>query len=323
MTLTKLARLANVSVSTASKAFSMSSEVNEETREMIFKVAKENNCFKKFFNAKYPKLVVAVICPELQGSYYSDVFKHLQAELSKVNCEVCVSTTNFQDEKLCDIVSYYEKYTSVDAMIIVDRNFNRELVNEIPVICLDCAKCADADTKIFIDYKQTMEQIVDLLINSGAENIGFIGEKLTVKKKEMFIKVLESKRKCVDENLIITTEERFENSGYVALKKMIDLNNLPDAVVCAYDNIAYGVLRCAKDYGINVPGDLMVVGMNNLEESAYFSPSLSSVDMSVKERAEIAVKALCDLIQGKSVPEEIAVNAKLIERETTNKKIQS
>ena len=63
MTLSKLARLANVAVSTASKAFSMSDDINEQTREEIFRVARENGCFKKFFNAKYPKFVIALICP--------------------------------------------------------------------------------------------------------------------------------------------------------------------------------------------------------------------------------------------------------------------
>jgi DNA-binding LacI/PurR family transcriptional regulator len=46
MTLTELARLAHVSTSTASKAFAQSSEINQETKEMIFEVAKQNGCFK-------------------------------------------------------------------------------------------------------------------------------------------------------------------------------------------------------------------------------------------------------------------------------------
>ena len=49
ITLSKLASLAHVSVSTASKAFSMSSEVSEQTREHIFRVAREQGCFKKIF----------------------------------------------------------------------------------------------------------------------------------------------------------------------------------------------------------------------------------------------------------------------------------
>ena len=71
ITLSKIAKLAHVSVSTASKAFSMSNEVNPETREMIFKIAKEYGCFKKFYNAKYPKLVFAIICPEFKSRFYS------------------------------------------------------------------------------------------------------------------------------------------------------------------------------------------------------------------------------------------------------------
>ena len=61
MTLTELAKLAHVSTSTASKAFAGSPEVNEQTREMIFEVAKRAGCFKKFCKSDYPGYVIAVI----------------------------------------------------------------------------------------------------------------------------------------------------------------------------------------------------------------------------------------------------------------------
>lgn len=72
ITLSKIAKLANVSVSTASKAFSGSTEVNEETREMIFDIAKKNECFKRFYNVKYPKLVIAIIVSIIEP--YPDCF---------------------------------------------------------------------------------------------------------------------------------------------------------------------------------------------------------------------------------------------------------
>ena len=86
LTLSKLARLANVSVSTASKAFSGSAEVNEETREMIFGIARQYGCFKKFYNAKYPKLVIAIIAPELRGAYYTRYLSCIQDNLERENC---------------------------------------------------------------------------------------------------------------------------------------------------------------------------------------------------------------------------------------------
>ena len=52
MTITELARLAHVSTSTVSKAFALSPEVNEQTRNMVFEVAKANGCFKKFYRTE-------------------------------------------------------------------------------------------------------------------------------------------------------------------------------------------------------------------------------------------------------------------------------
>ena len=74
ITLSKIAKLANVSVSTASKAFSGSTEVSEDTKELIFEIAKKHGCFKKFYNVKYPKLVIAIIVPEFRGTYYPGIY---------------------------------------------------------------------------------------------------------------------------------------------------------------------------------------------------------------------------------------------------------
>ena len=84
ITLSKLAKLANVSVSTASKAFSGSKEVNEETRAWIFSVAKEHGVFKKFYNVKYPRLVIAVVVPEFQSRNYGPLLSELQRSLDDV-----------------------------------------------------------------------------------------------------------------------------------------------------------------------------------------------------------------------------------------------
>ena len=70
MTLQRLADLAHVSVATVSKAFSGSKEISEETRQRIFAIARENNCFEKYHKGIYHKRVISVIAPELRGEYY-------------------------------------------------------------------------------------------------------------------------------------------------------------------------------------------------------------------------------------------------------------
>ena len=83
ITLTKIAKLANVSVSTASKAFSMSLDISEETRSNIFKIAKDHGVFKKFYNAKYPRLVIAIVCPEFNNDLYANMLSDLQTRLEE------------------------------------------------------------------------------------------------------------------------------------------------------------------------------------------------------------------------------------------------
>lgn len=55
MNLRELARLANVSVSTVSKAFNNAPDISEETRELVFAAAKKYGCYEKYHKEKYSK----------------------------------------------------------------------------------------------------------------------------------------------------------------------------------------------------------------------------------------------------------------------------
>ncbi len=86
ITLSTIAKKAHVSVSTVSKAFSMNSEVNDETREKnFFQISKDYGCFKKYYKAKYPRNVIAMICPEFSSRFYSHALSNIQERLTKLD----------------------------------------------------------------------------------------------------------------------------------------------------------------------------------------------------------------------------------------------
>ncbi|MBQ7386807.1 MAG: LacI family DNA-binding transcriptional regulator, partial [Clostridia bacterium] len=107
ITISKIAKLANVSVSTASKAFSGSTEVSEITRDRIFNVAKKLGVFKKFYNAKYPKIVIAVVVPEYLSGNYGVLISELQRFLNERDCTVTVTAANFLLDKNETLIDYY------------------------------------------------------------------------------------------------------------------------------------------------------------------------------------------------------------------------
>ena len=74
----KIATVAKVSLSTVSKAFSGSKEISQETRDKIFSVAKELNCFDKYNQTKTLKKVIGIICPEIISEFYTNIVYNLQ-----------------------------------------------------------------------------------------------------------------------------------------------------------------------------------------------------------------------------------------------------
>lgn len=316
MTLSKLARLANVAVSTASKAFSMSDDINEQTREEIFRVARENGCFKKFFNAKYPKFVIALICPEVDSRHYSELCRYLQQRLQTRGCEICISYTEFSAAVTADMIEYYEKYSSVDAIILIDPPATVLPPHETPIISLG-SRAHNADVTLCLDYMTALKSALTDFKAAGISHIGFIGEPRTVTKLSAFKSAVSEIYGFTEEKYISVSDLRFEKGGCAAARALYSRGALPEAIICAYDDMALGAMRFFHDNGISVPDDIKVIGMDNILHSEYFVPSLSTIDYMNEEIAKTATESVFELLDGKTPAEIHNFSARLITRESS------
>lgn len=316
MTLSKLARLANVAVSTASKAFSMSDDINEQTREEIFRVARENGCFKKFFNAKYPKFVIALICPEVDSRHYSELCRYLQQRLQTRGCEICISSTEFSAAVTADMIEYYEKYSSVDAIILIDPPATVLPPHETPIISLG-SRAHNADVTLCLDYMTALKSALTDFKAAGISHIGFIGEPHTVTKLSAFKSAVSEIYGFTEEKYISVSDLRFEKGGCAAARALYSRGALPEAIICAYDDMALGAMRFFHDNGISGPDDIKVIGMDNILHSEYFVPSLSTIDYMNEEIAKTATESVFELLDGKTPAEIHNFSARLITRESS------
>lgn len=314
LTLSKIAKLANVSISTTSKAFSMSPEVNEETREMIFNIAKEHGCFKKFFNAKYPKLVIAVICPEFESPYYSSLLSHMQVVLERFGCEICVATTHFSKTRGKELVDYYTKYARVDGIMLIDGASALEAAGDVPIVCIGWAK--DPATRVSMSRHKALAEAIDYFISNGVRDIGFIGEKLTSSKQNIFTEIMTDKLGGINPDFV-GVGDRFSDGAYITTKEMLKKGAPPRALICAYDYLAIGAIRCLSDYGYRVPEDVLVLGMDDIPEAAYLNPPLSSIASNIDEVCEAAATTLTNMIMGKPYNNNTVIESTLRLRKST------
>ena len=96
-----------------------------------------------------------------------------------------------------------------------------------------------------------------------------------------------------------------------AMEKILKADSLPRAVVCAYDDMAIGAIRCITDHGLRVPEDIAVMGMDDIPQAPYMVPPLASIDSRLKELCKLTAKTVTDLIDGKDVPMHQTISATL------------
>jgi len=104
-----------------------------------------------------------------------------------------------------------------------------------------------------------------------------------------------------DENPVWYRDYDFDSGIYYMQKLSRDGGKLPDAIVCANDNIAAGLMTEAERRGYHVPEDFVVTGFDNLDKAQYFQPQITTVH---HHRGEIGMKALeilCRVLDGEKL----------------------
>lgn len=304
MTLSGIAKLAHVSVSTVSKAFSMSPEIHPETREMIFAIAKEQGCFKKYYKAKYPKYVIAILCPEFK---YSEAISAAQQRLAELGCEISVASTNFSPKTEMDLLHYYDRYTAVDGILVIDSHTDFGDTYSLPIVAVSSAP--HAKLSVQIDRSSAIAELIDYFRQKEATPIAFIGEPLS--SGWCFT------QSC-PEGRVHLAQSRFEKGGYEGMEALLSSDERPRAVICAYDSMALGAMRCIREHGLRIPEDIAVAGVNNTHQCPYLEPPLTSIDARVNEACCIAAEKLVAVLKGDPYEEKTVLTPKVYWRESTN-----
>lgn len=308
MTLSGLAKLANVSVSTASKAFAGSAEVNKETREMIFALAKAHGCFKKFYNVKYPRMVIALLAPEFHSGLYVRILELLQQELEENGCEICVSTTEFSVQREKELIEYYCNHADVDGIVAIDLQSGSLESYEIPVINMLTEN--EQVPGVYVDMLPSIMESLAYLKEKNVSSVGFIGEPLCAKMNCQFRDSMKEVGLPFSEDLISVVECRHEQGGYEAMEQLFVRGKLPRALICAYDKMALGAIRCIFDHGLSVPEDIAVLGTDDTKSNPWLNPPLASISCSVEELCQLAVQSIQQQISGKEIPKQQIIPSK-------------
>jgi DNA-binding LacI/PurR family transcriptional regulator len=121
------------------------------------------------------------------------------------------------------------------------------------------------------------------------------------------------------DDLVVDAGPWHRANGAEAMRMLLARGVEFDAVFALNDELGLGALRVLREQGVDVPGDVAIIGFDDVDEGRYSVPSLSTVDPGRREIARLAVEVLFDRISGVETggPRELRSGFRIVEREST------
>jgi DNA-binding LacI/PurR family transcriptional regulator len=121
-----------------------------------------------------------------------------------------------------------------------------------------------------------------------------------------------------DPRLVAAVDRFHRADGAAAMARLLEAPEPPDAVFCFNDLLALGAIRTLLERGLDVPGDVAVVGFDDIEDGRFSTPTLSTVSPHTEQIAELAVELLAERLgEDAGPPREVKVGHRLVAREST------
>ena len=326
ITIKDIAKLANVSHTTVSRALNNSPLINEDTKNKIKAIAEELN-YVPNYSAKSLVLDKSYTI----GLFFSSI---VQGASPSFFFETIRGINSIIEEKYNLVirgVDSYKDFSAInnkrfDGIILMSRSDNDNafiyhvIKQEIPLIVLDREVEEKSLINVLSDDEEGAFKAIEHLIEKGHKEIGIIeGEevfKSAKKRKEGYLNAIIKHKLQINSDYII--EGRYDmNSGYEAMNKLLDLPTHPSAVFCCNDDMAVGAIKAIFDRGLRVPEDISLVGFDDIDFSEYTTPALTTVKRPIEEISIVGAKKLMEVINGKEYEgEKVHIKTELILRDS-------
>lgn len=338
ITIQDVAKELNLSRNTVAKALNNSDTVAYETRYVVIKKAYEMgysklsplvlNEYKIKDRLEKARTVVVFARREL-STFWNRIIMGISDELNKNNCKLQLNFISEDDE--AKHIAPLDVDTDMCGIIILNV-FQKDfleliLKKDVPVVFLDGPSdvfeiSTMGDIVIFEGF-HTTRKITEHLLNQGNKKIAFIGDisycRTIRDRYEGYRAALLNNGIEPEEQYLITrhVEHKYYKQEEVNAE-LEKLKELPEAIVCANDDIAKDVMLWLKRRGIKVPEEVAVTGFDDKEEVELLSPALTTVHIGNQRMGRRLVQQLIWRIDNMDLPKEIiTINTETIIRESS------
>ena len=309
-TLSDVAKLAGVSVATASRALSNPDLVADGTRRAVRDAAASCG-YKINLVARSLRIqrtdTLLVLAPCIDNPFYPTLVRSIEETALALGYAIIVGFTQKSDK-------YREAYAEllsagrVDGMLVMDGGSGIERLTgprpDLPVVQLFDRIYEAPIPSVRVDEELVADLAVRQLASMGHRRIAHIAgaaeSHSARQRRDGYTAAMMKLGLPIDDHMVKNGHGHREGAAE-AMKQLLELAQVPTAVFSASDSMACAAMDVCRDRGLHVPGDISFIGADGPSDGQHAYPSLTTVDVPRAEAGSRAVEKLVGLIRGQAV----------------------
>jgi len=322
-----IARAARVSHSTVSRALHNSPLVNRETGDRIRQLARgmgyRPSAVARSLVTKKTQ-TIGVVVTMISDPFIAEVVSGIEETANDHGYSVFLANSNADPDREVKVVhSFHER--RVDGILVTASRVGAlylPLLTElkVPIVLINNQHPGEFVHSVMIDNLTAGREATEHLIKLGHRRIAYLGDQFGFQSDtERFAgyrRALELADLPFAPELVVHGDGKAEG-GMQAMEKLLKLTRPPTAVFCYNDMSALGALRVIRTEGLSVPGDISLIGFDDLFIASYTQPLLTTIRQPRRQMGRMAMEILLKLFSGLDSKTNLKVKGELIVREST------
>ena len=195
---------------------------------------------------------------------------------------------------------------------------------QLPIVFIDTYHPYLGFDFVDMDNESSVYAVVEYLYQAGHRRIGIVKGSIETRnfraREKAFLDTMERFGLRFNSKDSFVIDSTFEKGREDMTRQLVGHEELPTALFCVNDIIAYGCAQALKERGCRIPDDVSLVGFDDLPSNGYMEPQLTSVKVSKKNIGRRAIQLLMDRIENPKRPfEKVLVGGELIIRKSVRR----
>ena len=324
-TIRDVARRAQVSVASVSRALNGLENVSEETRSRVLAAASDLG-YVPHAGARSLSLArtnaIGVVLPDVHGEFFSEIVRGMDSAASKLGYLLLMSNMHGSGPQPQTVLRAMRG--RVDGLVVMAPHLDRETIERAlpartPAVLINAPADVRSFSNLRIDNETGVEAVIAHLTAFGAKRIVHIGgppDNLDAQERAAaFRRAIE--RLAPGEEAVILPGDFTEEAGVAAIEDALAQGARYDAVFAANDMMAIGALQALHAAGLRVPADVAVAGFDDVPMARHLG--LTTVKVRVAELGARAVERLVTMLRQDDLdPVQEYHSTELVVRRTTD-----